>query len=47
MFSSTEEDNGNMKKIQGFIIYRIWYGDILVYLGRTKQPLQSRIHGDN
>lgn len=45
MFSSTEEDNGNMKKIQGFIIYRIWYGDILVYLGRTKQPLQSRIHG--
>lgn len=45
MYSSTEEDNGNMKKIQGFIIYRIWYGDILVYLGRTKQPLQSRIHG--
>lgn len=43
MFSSAEEDNGNMKKIQGFIIYRIWYGDILVYLGRTKQPLQSRI----
>lgn len=34
-----------MRKIQGFIIYRIWYGDILVYLGRTKQPLQSRIHG--
>ena len=45
MFSSTEEDNGNMKKIQGFIIYRIWYRDVLVYLGRTKQPLQSRIHG--
>ena len=34
-----------MRKIQGFILYRIWYGDILVYLGRTKQPLQSRIHG--
>lgn len=34
-----------MSKIQGFILYRIWYGDVLVYLGRTKQPLQSRIHG--
>lgn len=34
-----------MNKIQGFILYRFWYGDTLVYLGRTKQPLQSRIHG--
>lgn len=34
-----------MSKMQGFILYRIWYGDVLVYLGRTKQPLQSRIHG--
>ena len=34
-----------MSKIQGFRLYRIWYGDVLVYLGRTKQPLQSRIHG--
>ena len=34
-----------MSKIQGFILYRIWYGETLVYLGRTKQPLQSRIHG--
>ena len=34
-----------MSKIQGFILYRIWYGDSLVYLGRTKQPLQSRIRG--
>lgn len=34
-----------MSKIQGFILYRIWYGDVLVYLGRTKQPRQSRIHG--
>lgn len=34
-----------MSKIQGFILYRIWYGNTLVYLGRTKQPLQSRIHG--
>ena len=23
-----------MSKIQGFILYRIWYGDVLVYLGR-------------
>lgn len=30
---------------KGYILYRIWYGDNLVYLGRTKQPLQSRIHG--
>lgn len=34
-----------MNKIQGFILYRIWYGDELVYIGRTKQPLQTRIHG--
>lgn len=34
-----------MNKIQGFLLYRIWYGDTLVYLGRTKQPLQSRIRG--
>ena len=34
-----------MSKIQGFILYRIWSGDVLVYLGRTKQPLPSRIHG--
>lgn len=34
-----------MANPKGFILYRIWYGDNLVYLGRTKQPLQSRIHG--
>ena len=34
-----------MSKIHGFMLYRIWYGNALVYLGRTKQPLQSRIHG--
>lgn len=28
-----------------FILYKIWYGDCLVYLGRTKQPLQNRIRG--
>ena len=32
-------------KIQGFLVYRIWYGDNLVYIGRTKQPLQNRIRG--
>lgn len=32
-----------MKK-QKFLLYRIYYGDVLVYLGRTKQPLQTRIH---
>lgn len=34
-----------MSSPKGFILYRIWYGDCLVYLGRTKQPLQARIRG--
>lgn len=33
------------EKVQGFILYRIFYGETLVYVGRTKQPLQSRIRG--
>lgn len=32
-------------KVQGFLLYRIWYGDVLAYVGRTKQPLQNRIRG--
>lgn len=28
-----------------FILYKIYYGDELVYLGRTKQKLQDRLHG--
>lgn len=32
-------------KAQRFIVYRIYYGDCLVYVGRTKQPLQNRIRG--
>ena len=31
--------------MNSFILYKIWYGDCLVYLGRTKQPLQNRIRG--
>ena len=31
--------------IQGFLLYRIYYGDVLVYVGRTKQPLKNRIRG--
>lgn len=27
------------------ILYKIYYGDNLVYLGRTKQPLQNRLRG--
>ena len=27
----------------GFTLYRIYYGDRIVYLGRTTQPLQARI----
>lgn len=34
-----------MASPKGFILYKIWYGDCLVYLGRTKQPLQARIRG--
>ena len=26
-------------------LYKIYYGDILVYLGRTNQPLQTRLRG--
>lgn len=33
------------KNFSGFILYRIYYGDCLVYLGRTMQPLQNRIRG--
>ena len=29
----------------GFTLYRIYYGDTIVYLGRTMQPLQNRIRG--
>lgn len=32
-------------KAKKFIVYRIWYGQNIVYVGRTKQPLQSRIRG--
>lgn len=34
-----------MASPKGFILYRIWYGKYIAYVGRTKQPLQSRIHG--
>lgn len=29
----------------GFTLYRIYYGEHIVYLGRTMQPLQNRIRG--
>ena len=29
---------------QKFLLYRIYYGDVLVYIGRTKQSLQTRMH---
>lgn len=31
--------------MRNFIIYRIYYGSNIIYVGRTKQPLQSRIRG--
>lgn len=34
-----------MASPKGFILYRIYYEKCIAYLGRTKQPLQSRIRG--
>lgn len=34
-----------MPKEKTHTLYRIWYDDEIVYLGRTNQPLQSRLHG--
>lgn len=34
-----------MASPKGFILYRIYYGGYIAYLGRTKQPLQARIRG--
>lgn len=34
-----------MASPKGFILYRIYYGEHMAYLGRTKQPLQARIRG--
>lgn len=34
-----------MSRIRGFIVYRIYYGDNIVYVGRTKQPLTDRLRG--
>ena len=28
-----------------FILYKIYFGDDLAYLGRTRQPLKRRLHG--
>lgn len=30
---------------KNFVLYRIYYGENIVYIGRTKQPLQNRIRG--
>jgi hypothetical protein len=34
-----------VKEIKGYILYKIYYSETLVYLGRTKQDLQQRIRG--
>jgi len=34
-----------VREIKGYILYKIYYDDMLVYLGRTKQDLQQRIRG--
>lgn len=34
-----------MAKAKGNILYKIYYEDEVVYLGRTKQPLQDRLRG--
>lgn len=33
-----------MASPKGFIVYRMFYGDAVVYVGRTRQPLQTRMH---
>lgn len=30
---------------KGFCIYKIYYGDCLIYIGRTKQDLAQRLRG--
>lgn len=45
MSGSTRRSTGKSNTIRGFLLYRIWYGEHLVYVGRTKQPLQDRIRG--
>lgn len=35
----------NPKMFNGYTLYRIFYGEELVYIGRTMQPLQDRIRG--
>ena len=34
-----------LTNLKGFIIYKIYYASGLIYLGRTKQPLKSRLRG--
>lgn len=34
-----------MASPQGFLLYRIYYDKFVVYVGRTKQPLQNRLRG--
>lgn len=36
---------GRSANFGGFTLYRIFYGEHIVYLGRTMQPLQNRIRG--
>lgn len=36
---------GKPANFAGFILYRIYYEDRIVYIGRTMQPLQNRIRG--
>jgi hypothetical protein len=31
--------------METYTIYKIYYGDDCVYLGRTKQPISTRLHG--
>lgn len=37
--------NWKPKDFAKYTLYRIYYGNTLVYLGRTTQPLQNRIRG--
>lgn len=45
MSTHTRSSFRKSSSVRGFLLYRIWYGEHLVYVGRTKQPLQNRIRG--
>lgn len=40
-----EDQHGKDGELKHYTLYKIYYGDRLVYLGRTAQPLNKRLYG--